>query len=303
MSIGISELFSGLQFAEKVALYVNKFLKRPEPDSPASRFLALFNAHGVKPSQIPEFFGYGLSIADCHCADSLTKVLTTGQLEQAAKLFGVNKDWLYCASEQVYEPHNFYKNPQGFEEYFKGLNIDRTTPVRATLYMPARNKWLKCFYPEHSGLLVIYVPMGEINQRTIYRVELVSYECAFYWHTRGYLAANLAHMLRKYAVVYGTFVSPKLLEPVAQGQRIPVYEYESHHPFSLKAAGRFSIEELISCPDKYLHGVDPEQDSYGHRAALDLWLSMADRMRIWNKEQHSSNVANFEDALRRVISL
>lgn len=57
MAIGIGELLSGFQFAEKIAHYVKKLLKQPEPETSASRFLALFNAHGVKPSQIPDFFG------------------------------------------------------------------------------------------------------------------------------------------------------------------------------------------------------------------------------------------------------
>ncbi|GAB1056538.1 MAG: hypothetical protein WAqPseu_35410 [Shewanella algae] len=71
----------------------------------------MFNAHGVKPSQIPDFFGHGLSIADCQSPESFIKVLTSGHIEKAATLFGVNKDWLDCASEQVYEPQNFYKPP------------------------------------------------------------------------------------------------------------------------------------------------------------------------------------------------
>ncbi|WP_447077807.1 hypothetical protein [Shewanella algae] len=264
-----------------------------DPETPASRFIALFNAHGVKPSQIPDFFGHGLSIADCQSPESLTKVLTSGHIEKAATLFRVNKDWLDCASEQVYEPRNFYKNPQVFEDYFDSLSANRSMPVRATLYLPTHNK---PFYPDHSGLLMISVPIGEVNQRKIFRFELVCYECAFYWRTRGYLAVNLAYMLRKYSVVFGCYVKPKLLEPIAQGLRLPVYEYAYQDATTVKVQGRCSIEELVSCPATFLKDVDPERDSFGHRAALDLWLSMADKMTIRDKTHHTSVVASFDNA-------
>lgn len=295
MAIGISELLSGLQFAEKIAHYVKKFLKQPEPETPASRFLALFNAHGVKPSQIPDLFGHGLSIADCHCAESLTKVLTSDLMEKAAQLFGINRDWLDCASDVVYEPYSFYKNPQGFDVYLKSLALESLLPLRATLYMPTNNN---LFYPDDSGVLVISVPVGEVNQRTIYRFELVHYSCVCYWHCRGYLAANLASMLRKYAIVYGSYVAAKVLEPVAQGQRLPVYDYGSQDAFRLKVKGRVSIEELISNPDKYLEGVDPETNKLGHREAIGLQLNMADQMRTRSHAEHSRIVLKFEEALK-----
>lgn len=39
-------------------------------------------------------------------------------------------------------------------------------PVRATLYLPTHNKPV---YPDHSGLLMISVPIGEVNQCKIYQ--------------------------------------------------------------------------------------------------------------------------------------
>lgn len=295
MSIGISELFAGFQFAEKIAHYSQRFFKRPEPDTPASRFLALFDAHGVKPGQISTFFDHNLSIADCHSAESLTKVLTSDLMGKASQLFGINRDWLDCASDVVYEPHSFYKNPQGFDAYLKSIALESHLPLRATMYMPTSSN---LFYPDNSGVLVISVPAGEVNQRTIYRFELVYYSCVCYWHCRGYLAANLASMLRNYAIIDGSYVAAKVLEPVAQGQRLPVYDYGSQDSFRLKVKGHVSIEELISHPDKYLEGVDPETDKFGHREAIDLWLNMADQMRTRSHAEHSRIVLKFEEALK-----
>lgn len=292
------ETLAGLQLMEKCLSWFRARLVPAVMDTPASRFLALFDAHGVKPSQIPDLFGHGLSIADCHCAESLTKVLTSDLMEKAAQLFGINRDWLDCASDVVYEPHSFYKNPQGFDAYLKSIALESHLPLRATLYMPTNNS---LFYPDDSGVLVISVPVGEVNQRTIYRFELVHYSCVWYWHCRGYLAANLASMLRNYAIVYGSYVAAKLLEPVAQGQRLPVYDYESQDAFRLKVRGRVSIEELILQPDKYLEGVDPETDKFGHHEAIKLWLNMADQMRTRSHAEHARIVLKFEEALKSLI--
>ncbi|GAB1056539.1 MAG: hypothetical protein WAqPseu_35420 [Shewanella algae] len=95
-------------------------------------------------------------------------------------------------------------------------------------------------------------------------------------------------MLRKYSVVFGYYVKPKLLEPIAQGLRLPVYEYTYQDATAVKVQGRCSIEELVSCPATFLKDVDPERDSFDHRAALDLWLSMADKMTIRDKTHHTS---------------
>lgn len=294
----LGETLAGLQLIEKCLSWFRARLGLATTETPASRFLALFDAHGVKPGQIPNFFGHGLSIADCHCAESLTKVLTSDLLGKASQLFGINRDWLDCASDVVYEPHSFYKNPQGFDVYLKSLEVESYLPLRATMYMPTSSS---LFYPDDSGVLVISVPVGEVNQRTIYRFELVHYDRVCYWHCRGYLAANLASMLRRYAIVYGSYVAAKVLEPVAQGQRLPVYDYGSQDAFRLKVKGHVSIEELISHPDKYLEGVDPETDKFGHHEAIKLWLNMADQMHTRSHAEHARIVLKFEEALKSLI--
>jgi hypothetical protein len=289
------ETLAGLQLMEKVLSWLRTTFWPVAKDTPAGRFLALFDAHGVKPSQIPDFFGNGLSIADCHSTESLTKVLTSELMEKAVQLFGTNRDWLDCASDVVYEPRSFYKNSEGFETYLKSIVVASPLPVRATMYMPTSNN---LFYPDDSGVLVISVPVGEVNQRTIYRFDLIHYDRVCYWHCRVYLAANLASMLRHNAIVYGSYVTAKVLEPVAQGERLPVYDYESHGAFRLKVTSSLLVEELICSPDKYLGGVDPERNKFGHREAIDLWLSMADQMRTRSKADHSRIVLKFKEALK-----
>jgi hypothetical protein len=291
------ETLAGLQLMEKFLSWFRVRLGPVTKDTPAGRFLALFDAHGVKPGQIPDFFGNGLSIADCHSTESLTKVLTSELMKKAAQLFGINRDWLDCANDVVYEPHSFYKNSEGFETYLKGIVAASPLPVRATMYMPTSNN---LFYPGDSGVLVISIPIGEVNQRTIYRFDLIHYDRVCYWHCKGFLAVNLAFMLRNNAIVYGSYVTEKVLEPVAQGERLPVYDYESHSAFRMKVKSGFSVEELICNPDKYLGGVDPETDKFGHSEAIGLWLSMADQMCTRSKAEHSHIVLKFEEALKRL---
>lgn len=291
------ETLAGLQLMEKFLSWFRERFWPVAKDIPASRFLALFDAHGVKPGQIPDFFGNGLSIADCHSTESLTKVLTSELMEKAVQLFGINRDWLDCASDMVYEPRSFYKNLQGFETYLNNIVVASPLPVRATIYMPTSNN---LSYPDDSGVLVISIPVGEVNHRTIYRFDLIHYDRVCYWRCRGYLAVNLASMLRSNAIVYGACVKAKVLEPVSQGERLPVYDYESHSAFRMKVKSGFSVEELICSPDKYLEGVDPERDRFGHRAAIDLWLSMADKMRTSSKAEYSRIVLKFEEALKHL---
>lgn len=79
---------------------------------------------------------------------------------------------------------------------------------------------------------------------------------------------------------------------------MPVYDYGSQDSFRLKVKGHVSIEELISNPDKYLEGVDPETDKFGHREAIGLWLSMADQMCTRSHAEHSRIVLKFEEVLK-----
>ena len=112
------------------------------------------------------------------------------------------------------------------------------------------------------------------------------------------MAANLASMLKYNAIVYGSYVTAKELEPVAQGERLPVYDYESHSTFRMKVKSGFSVEELICSPDKYFDGVDPETDKFGHREAISLWLNMADQMCTRSRAENSHIVLKFEEALK-----
>ena len=63
-------------------------------DSVSTRFIQLFEAHGVYRNQIPEFFEHDLSIADMQSDEVLIEKLTPQLLNDAADLFQINTEWL-----------------------------------------------------------------------------------------------------------------------------------------------------------------------------------------------------------------
>jgi len=83
------------------------------------RFIALFEAHGVHRNQIPMFFQHGLTLAIINDEKALLGALNDRVLADAATLFGIHPEWLYCATDTLYECHSFYKNPDEFEEYLQ----------------------------------------------------------------------------------------------------------------------------------------------------------------------------------------
>ena len=78
-------------------------------ESVASRFIRLFESHGVYPNQIPRFFDHGLRLADVKDASVLLPRLEEPMLEDACRLFAARREWLDGADKQVYPCHDFYK--------------------------------------------------------------------------------------------------------------------------------------------------------------------------------------------------
>ncbi|MCF1459647.1 MAG: hypothetical protein LPH21_19495 [Shewanella sp.] len=273
----LGDVFAGWQLIEKIKGVFKDRQKSAAVESPASRFFALFNAHGVKPSQIPEFFSNGLTITDCHSEESLTKVLTPELLNTAAHMFGVRKDWLDCASAEIYPVENFYKAPESFDKFIEALLVAQQEDTYADVFLPIPRTQ---YFPDEDGLLVLCLPIGTINQRTVYRLVLVRFDNASYWKSRGYMAANLSSLLQRRVPVYGKYAEAEAFAKFANGEALPAYDYDSQNPLAIRFRGRFYVDELISRPERYLEGVDPERDSFGHEAAMGLWLELEGRMNI-----------------------
>ena len=75
------------------------------------RFLQAFQDHGVEASQIPRLLPQ-LKLDDLQSPERLLAALTPEILDQTAKLFSINTQWLEGVNDQIYENfHTCYKCP------------------------------------------------------------------------------------------------------------------------------------------------------------------------------------------------
>lgn len=93
-------------------------------ESITTRFISLFESHGVHRSQIPEFFDHNLTLHQCSSNEELSKVLIPQILSDAAEKFAVNLEWLQGASKEIYPIHDFYKNPKKCELFIEKLKMN-----------------------------------------------------------------------------------------------------------------------------------------------------------------------------------
>jgi hypothetical protein len=64
------------------------------------------------------------------------RALTTEVLDQAAALFAIRRDWLDCATNQVYPLHDFYKQPERFAIFLDEMLERCACGVRGVLLAP-----------------------------------------------------------------------------------------------------------------------------------------------------------------------
>lgn len=92
-------------------LFVSKEINT-ELSTVPSRFVDLFENHGVHRNQIPRFFGNGLTLNDVETNEKLLPKLTPEILQTAADLFAVRIEWLEGVDNKIYPVHDFYKHPE-----------------------------------------------------------------------------------------------------------------------------------------------------------------------------------------------
>lgn len=60
------------------------------------------------------------------------------------------------------------------------------------------------------------------------------------------------------------------------------------------------MDEFLECPEKYLNGVDPEIDNFGHISALKMWLEFKNFMKVDGRMPYEESVAAFENKLKKL---
>jgi hypothetical protein len=235
-------------------------------ESVASRFIRLFESHGVHRNQIPRFFDHGLRLADVKDASVLLPRLDEPMLDDACRLFAVRREWLDGAEKRIYPCHDFYKRPDQFASFVDGIASENPQgDIDGLLIVPEP--------PGHEpeALLIIEESVGFVGDKAIRRFHLCNNWSFAYWKARAYLTACVAIAWKRDIHIRGIYSPAKELSKIVEGESLLGWQGEGLQAIHGK---RWDAEDMALKPEVYLRGIDPERQRYGLRAALELWLDL-----------------------------
>lgn len=292
VDFGISQITGLFQLGERLVGYWKKWRKPPVPETLAGRFIRLFESHGVHRNQIPRFFGHGLQFKDVQDDATLLPCLTDIHLADACELFGVQRQWLERGEGCAHVRRYFYVQPQAF-----GAFLDEKLAARKELRdVPVKAELFGLSEPDRrvESTLVIAVPIGELNEEVIYRFHHVDGGPLGYWKSRVSTATLVAQALARNLWVSGRACDAKRLGKLTY--ETDVLGHQGRETL-MDSSRRWDVEDWLLDPEALLDGVDPERDSFGVRAALEMWLKLDTEG--WMKHPYANKGARkkFEMAL------
>lgn len=227
----------------------------------ADRFVQLFEAHGVKRPQIPRFFGHGLALHHFKNNEILLEHLTEEILQDAADLFGVNREWLDGASEEIYPAHDFYKRPQDFRAFLTTLISHGSSNRLKGVMLLVKNRKPD----EEDALIILEEEIGEIGDKEIYRYYICNNWLYSYWKSRVYMASCICLAQELGVHLLGRYVDAAIIDRYKQGKGFLEYKTDS----ALPIFGRhWYPTDLAVEPDVFLSGLLAEE----RKLALHFWL-------------------------------
>jgi len=253
------ELNSAVSFFDKIVAWRKS---RRRIDTVASRFVSLFEAHGVHRNQMFRLLGHRSPIADLQNDDTLLRSLTEELLDQAATLFAVRRDWLDCATDEIYPLHDFYKKPAEFGLFLDGL-LRRIGDINGVVLVSESDQ------NEDTALIVIEETVSFLDEKPVYRYHLCNNWLFDYWKSRAFLTACVATAWNKKVYLMGRRVPIDVIRKYSFGTSFLKYEFDS----ALPTAGRhWHPEDMAVKPESFLEGVS--EGDFGRRQAIDLWLQL-----------------------------
>ena len=180
--IGLGELLSGLNILEKLGKFWGWLCgkKAAHHESVATRFVRLFEEHGVHRNQIPRFIGHNLTLIDIQDDTSLLPKLTEPLLQAVCERFAVRREWLDGVEKEIYKCHDFYKRPESFIEFIDDLiRINPRGNLGGVLVAPTEQSW------NSYALLVLSETVGFIGEKEISRHHLCKNWAFSYWKARA----------------------------------------------------------------------------------------------------------------------
>lgn len=266
--------------------------KNPPPESVATRFVRVFESHGVHRNQIPRFLGQGLTIKDVQSDATLLDKLDEVLLNEACERFAVRREWLDGAETQTHPLHYFYKEPEAFSQFLDQLRTENPDGQLAGVLLVAPE-------PEYesSALILLQEVVGFVGEKPIYRHHLLSDWSYSYWKSRAYLTACVAIAWKKKVYLRGRVVAVKQIDDLHEGTCLLGWNGEGH--FAVRGRHWYP-EDMALEPDVFLKGVDPERDDFGIRSALSLWLELDGRGHMDVGLRQGEARPKFEERLKQL---
>jgi hypothetical protein len=219
-------------------------------DNPAKRFLQLFEAHGIHRNQIPRHVGRPLSLVDVQDDKSLLKVLDQKMIDDTAELFGVNREWLECASSDIYTPHDFYKRPEEFLIFLDGI-LSKCSDLKGFVYTSATESSVN----RSDTFVLLEETFSNAENQTIERYHICNNWNFNYGKSRAYLIACVAAAWRKNVCLLGRKVPHEFISKYKHGQNLLSEDIRDHAP------GRhWYPEDMALDPDKFIVGLQSRHD-------------------------------------------
>lgn len=269
----IKDLFKGLSFISK---WLKKKKSEPEGISAgdnvfgvAQRFVEIYKAHGVERTQIPRFLGkeFGLTLADVSTDEKLLQALNEEIINKTCEIFGVRREWLDGADSQVHPVHDFYKQPREFSDFIETLLAANPEEGRiiGVLAAPKERDW------QAYALLILQETIGVIGDKPIYRFHLCNNWVFSYWKARAFLTACVAAAWKRNVYVSGIYLPKNEINRLADGNVLLGWQGDGARKLGHNA---WYPEDMALNPEEFLRGVAPEQDNYGIKSGLSLWLEL-----------------------------
>jgi hypothetical protein len=239
--------------------------RNPPVESIVSRFVRLFESHGVHRNQIPRFFGQGLTLVDVQDDASLLAKLDEAMLDAACEKFAVRREWLDGAELQIHPYHDFYKNPKGFSELIASLvESNPDAHLQGVLIAPDE-------LDEANALIILQENIGYIGEKPIFRYHLCNNWLFTYWKARTFLTACVAIAWKQHVFIHGVFLSKSKIEKLEEGNSLLGWGGEGIWQFG---SVRWYPEDMALTPDAFLKDIAPERKNFGIKSALALWLDL-----------------------------
>lgn len=238
---------------------------KPATESVASRLVRLLESHGVHRNQIPRFIGHSLTLHDVRDDASFLAALDEPILDAVCDRLAVRREWLDCADAQVYPCHDFYKEPEAFNTFINDLLAAGGQGLRGVLIAPTDGgKWAQ-------ALLILQETVAYIGNKSICRYHLCNNWVYGYWKSRAYLTACIAIARKHKVYVHGILKPASEIDRLRGGEALLGWSGEG-----IWALGHLQWypEDMALEPDLFLKGVDPGENQYGLRSAIDLWLEL-----------------------------